>query len=125
MAKTDPTKKILLSVADGPEGIEIYTSEDEAVVDWSSAVPSLYLTANTIDAYVKLGPFQLLLPQVKLLLPSFRSPGFSGDVEELLKLAGAVIQTRGIKDPSSTLVYVNNDALLLLEDWIVNRFGEE
>lgn len=31
--KTD--KHVLLSVGDGPEGIEIFTSEDMAVIDWA------------------------------------------------------------------------------------------
>lgn len=52
-------KQILLSVADGPEGIEIYTSEDEGVCDWSQTFPAMYLTASVNDAYVKLGPFTL------------------------------------------------------------------
>lgn len=52
-------KKILLSVADGPEGIEIYTSEDEGMVDWSPSFPAVYVVINTQDAMVKLGPFQL------------------------------------------------------------------
>jgi len=52
-------KKILLSVGDGPEHIEIYTSEEEGVVNFSPALPGLYLTASCQDAYIKLGPFQL------------------------------------------------------------------
>lgn len=55
--KTD--KRILLSVADGPEGIEIYTSDDEGVVDWSPAFPAVYITASLNGAMVKLGPFTL------------------------------------------------------------------
>ena len=57
--KTSPTKNVLLSVADGPEGIEIYEDEDEGVVDWSSAFPAVYLTATLNGAFVKLGPFQM------------------------------------------------------------------
>ena len=52
-------KQILLSVADGPESIELYTSEDEAVVDWARDSPALYLTATVAGSYVKLGPFML------------------------------------------------------------------
>jgi hypothetical protein len=52
-------KHTLLSVADGPESIEIYTSEDEAVVDWAAHAPALYITATINGAMVKLGPFQL------------------------------------------------------------------
>lgn len=53
-----PNTKILLDVADGPEGIKIYTSEDDGVVDWSSTFPAVYIIINTHDAMVKLGPFQ-------------------------------------------------------------------
>lgn len=52
-------KKTLLFVADGPESIEIYTSENEAVVDHSPLIPVVYLIASTHGAYVKLGPFCL------------------------------------------------------------------
>jgi len=52
-------KKVLLSVCDGPEGIEIYTSDDEGVVDWSSSFPAVYITATLQGASVKLGPFTL------------------------------------------------------------------
>jgi hypothetical protein len=52
-------KTILLSVGDGPEGIEIYTSEDEGVIDWSSTFPAVYLTASLNGASVKLGPFTM------------------------------------------------------------------
>ncbi len=59
----DLTKKVLLSVADGPESIEIYTSEDEVVVDWGDNLPSLYLTATVLGASIKLGPF--CLPSIR------------------------------------------------------------
>lgn len=52
-------KEILLSVGDGPEGIEIYASEDEGVVDWSNTFPAVYLVASINGASIKLGPFQL------------------------------------------------------------------
>jgi hypothetical protein len=115
MKSPDPTKKILLSVTDGPEGIELYTSEDEAVVDWAGVVPALYLTVSTHDAYVKLGPFHLLLPKVKPII-------MSGD---LLQLIEAVILSRGPILGFDALASVSSDALQLLEDWVVNRFGEE
>lgn len=59
MAEERPDKKILLSVADGPEGIEIYTSEEEGMVDWSPAFPAVYIVVNTHDAMFKAGPFSL------------------------------------------------------------------
>lgn len=52
-------KTILFSIADGPESIEIYTSEDEAVVDFAACYPALYITATVSGASVKLGPFHL------------------------------------------------------------------
>lgn len=52
-------RKVLLHVADGPEAITIYTSENGAVVDWCADCPALYLEASTNDAQVKLGPFHL------------------------------------------------------------------
>jgi len=52
-------RKILLEVADGPEHICIYTSEDEGIVDWSPTFPAVYLTASINGAGVKLGPFTL------------------------------------------------------------------
>jgi hypothetical protein len=50
-------KQVILSAADGPEGIEIYTSEEEGVVDWSPTSPAMYLVATINGATVKLGPF--------------------------------------------------------------------
>lgn len=52
-------KRVLFSACDGPESIEIYTSENEGVIDWSRSFPALYLSASTDGASVKLGPFQL------------------------------------------------------------------
>jgi hypothetical protein len=52
-----PDKKRLLFAADGPEGIEIYTSEEEAICDFSPTIPALYLIATVQGASVKLGPF--------------------------------------------------------------------
>jgi hypothetical protein len=50
-------RQVILSAADGPEGIEIYTSEEEGIVDWSPASPALYLVASVNGASIKLGPF--------------------------------------------------------------------
>lgn len=52
-------KKVLLSLSDGPEGIEIYTSEEAAIVEWSSDIPSLYISVTVDGAYVRLGPFHM------------------------------------------------------------------
>ena len=54
-----PDKKILLSVADGPEGIEIYTSDHQGISDWSGDLPALYLNASVNGASVTMGPFNL------------------------------------------------------------------
>lgn len=54
-----PDRKVLLDIGDGPEGIQVYISEDEGVVDWSSDLPALYITASIQGAFVKLGPFYL------------------------------------------------------------------
>ena len=50
--------EVLLEVGDGPEGIKIYTSEEEGVVDWANSFPALYIEVSVQGAYVKLGPFQ-------------------------------------------------------------------
>lgn len=52
-------KKILLDVGDGPEGITIYTSDDEGVVDWAGSFPALYITISIMGADAKFGPFSL------------------------------------------------------------------
>lgn len=57
---------ILFEAGDGPEGITIYTSTEEAVVDWSNDIPSLYIQASVDGAFVKLGPFQLKSIREKL-----------------------------------------------------------
>lgn len=36
-------KNIIFDTGDGPEGICVYTSEDEGVVDWSSTKPTVYV----------------------------------------------------------------------------------
>jgi hypothetical protein len=61
----DPTKKVLMSVSDGPEGIELYTSEERAVVDWSSEVPALYADVALQGAHFHVGPFQLITKRVE------------------------------------------------------------
>jgi hypothetical protein len=48
-----------LSVGDGPEGIEIYTSEERGVVDWSSTFPAVYVHVAMNGVAVNLGPFRL------------------------------------------------------------------
>lgn len=62
-----PDRKVLLSIGDGPEGFEFYTSKDEGVVDWAEEEEPLYLTASVNGASVKLGPFQLKSIKEKLL----------------------------------------------------------
>jgi hypothetical protein len=52
-------KTTLLKVTDGPEGIEIYTDDDEAIIDWGAGIPGIYIIATASGAYVKIGPFQL------------------------------------------------------------------
>ena len=52
-------KTTLLKIAAGPESIEIYTDDDEGIVDFSYDLPALYLIASTHDSFVKLGPFCL------------------------------------------------------------------
>lgn len=58
--RVDSTKNVLLSVADGPEHIELYTSEDEAVVDWAKDFPALYISVSCgMNSCAKFGPFSL------------------------------------------------------------------
>ena len=52
-------KQVLLEVADGPEGIIIYTDDDPGVVDWSESFPALYCSVALNGAWVRLGPFTL------------------------------------------------------------------
>jgi hypothetical protein len=63
--RVDATKVVLLSAQDGPESIEIYTSEDQAVVDWSCDVPALYVHVTLNGAACYLGPFCLIRKQVE------------------------------------------------------------
>lgn len=53
-------KKVILSASDGPDHIEVYSSDAEGVVDFSPILPAVYLSASVQDCYVKMGPFQLL-----------------------------------------------------------------
>jgi hypothetical protein len=52
-------KKILFKCCDGPEGLEIYTSEQQAITDWATDYPALYLIADIQGSHVRLGPFQI------------------------------------------------------------------
>jgi len=53
-------REFLLEIGDGSDGIEIYTSEDEAVVDWATDIPALYLTVSCgMLVNAKFGPFPL------------------------------------------------------------------
>ena len=64
-------KKVLLSVGDGPEGIEIYTSEERAVVDWASDIPALYVDVSLNNVTAHFGPFWLskaLIEQLRSVL---------------------------------------------------------
>ena len=45
--------KTLLEVGDGPEGIAIYTSEDEGIVDWSSTEPTVYIEICNNETYFR------------------------------------------------------------------------
>lgn len=36
-------KKIIFDSGDGPEGICVYTSEDEGAVDWADTIPAVYI----------------------------------------------------------------------------------
>jgi len=52
-------RKTLLDVKDGPEGIHIYTSEEDAIVDFSEDIPGLYIDVAINGACSKFGPFTL------------------------------------------------------------------
>ena len=62
----DKTRKVLLEVGDGPEGFCFYTSDNEAVTDFATHYPALYLTASLNGASFKLGPFSLSTIQEQL-----------------------------------------------------------
>lgn len=52
--------QVLLSVADGPEGIVIYTSEEGAIVDCCEGVPALYVEIHCgMNCAAYFGPFSL------------------------------------------------------------------
>jgi hypothetical protein len=65
-------KRILFSAADGPEGLEIYTSEEEGIVDWTGALPGLYVVVVLQDVSAKFGPFQL--PTIREALEAALAP---------------------------------------------------
>ena len=52
-------ENVLLDIADGPEGIEIYTSEDEGIIDCSNTFPAVYIVVTMYGAMSKFGPFTL------------------------------------------------------------------
>lgn len=53
-----PDKEVLLFLGDGPESIEFYTSEREALSDWASDPQrALYISVHAWGASFKLGPF--------------------------------------------------------------------
>lgn len=62
-----PDKKILLKASDGPEIIEIYTSELESGAYNSQFGTNLFLTVTTMELSFHVGPFQLnsILEQLK------------------------------------------------------------
>jgi hypothetical protein len=69
------TKVILLEAADGPEGIEIYTDDEEGIVDWACTFPSVYVNISINGAMAKFGPFTL--PKIykdieKAVSPSYK-----------------------------------------------------
>lgn len=51
----------LLNIGDGPEGILIYTSEDEGSIDHSNKFPAMYMEVAIHGAAMKFGPFQTTL----------------------------------------------------------------
>lgn len=62
-------RKILLDAGDGPDGLTIYTSEEEAIVDWAASSPAMYITVAVQGGYAKFGPFlPRVLEQVKAAL---------------------------------------------------------
>lgn len=50
-------KTVLFSAREGPESLEIYTSEDQAIVDDGVDIPGLYIKATLMGAAFYLGPF--------------------------------------------------------------------
>jgi len=74
----DPTKKVLLSVGDGPEGIEIYTSENRAITDWATNIPALYVSVSVNDAQAGFGPFTLSETLIAQLEERLQNPPPTG-----------------------------------------------
>ena len=52
-------RHVLLDASDGPEGIKIYVSEEEGVVDWSETFPAVYVEISLQGASFRCGPFQM------------------------------------------------------------------
>lgn len=57
--RKQPDHRVLLWAGDGPESIEVYTSESEGVTDWAPNLPALYICVTLQGAQVKLGPFTM------------------------------------------------------------------
>jgi len=51
MSKPENDRKYLLNVGDGPEGLAIYTSEDEDIVNWNEG--AVYVEFSDINTYFK------------------------------------------------------------------------
>lgn len=56
-------KQILFEVADGPEGVTIYSSEDEAISSWGRHVPGVFVSVSVNGAMAHFGPFSLIKPE--------------------------------------------------------------
>lgn len=52
-------KQVRLVIGDGPEGVEIFTSEERAIVDWAKDIPARYIKVSMMDASAQFGPFTL------------------------------------------------------------------
>lgn len=71
MTKLTKDKTVLLAIGDGPEGIEIYTSDQEGVIDWAATLPALYVSVTINGAMAHFGPFVLsksLIAQLNMQL---------------------------------------------------------
>ena len=47
-------KKIIFDTGDGPEGICVYTSEDEGAVDWADTTPAVYIEIGNYNTSFKI-----------------------------------------------------------------------
>lgn len=52
-------RKILLGANDGPEGITIYTSDEEGMVDGATTFPAVYVNVSLNGGSAHFGPFTL------------------------------------------------------------------